>query len=128
MVLTICLCGKLFWVGDKIGGKKFGFVILSGERCMGDNPLDTYSPLFTLTPNPTFYHRFLCHICKKTTFFPLTTPTGPVFYYIYFLAKKVIVSVERGETNVVSVLTPLQRVRMGFYRPYEVTIIVPFNE
>lgn len=40
--LTLCQCGKLFWFGDKIGGKKFGFVILSGERCMGDNPLDTY--------------------------------------------------------------------------------------
>jgi hypothetical protein len=34
---------------------------------------------------------------------------------------------ERGETNVVSVLTPLQRIRMGFYRPYEVNITVPFN-
>ena len=34
---------------------------------------------------------------------------------------------KRGETNVVSVLTPLQRCRMGFYDPYEVTIIVPFN-
>ena len=95
---------------------------------MGDNPLDTYSPLFTLTPNPTFYHRFLCHICKKTTFFPLTLAGGPVFYYVYSLAKKGVVSVGRGETNVVSVLTPLQRVRMGFYGPYEMTITVPFNE
>ena len=123
MVLTLCQCGKLFWVGDKIVTILFGFVKMSGERCMGDNPLDTYSPPFVVTRNPTFYHRFLCHICKKTTFFPLTTPTGPVFYYIRFLAKKVILSVERGETNVVSVLTPLQRVRMGFYGPYEVTIM-----
>jgi hypothetical protein len=112
MVLTICQCGKLFWVGDKIVTILFGFVILSGERCMGDNPLDTYSPLFTLTPNPTFYHRYGCYICEKTTFSPLTLAGGPVFYYIYFLAKKVILSIERGETNVVSVLTPLQGVRM----------------
>jgi hypothetical protein len=95
---------------------------------MGDNPLDTLSPLFTLTHITTFYHRFLCHICKKTTFFPLTLSGRPVFYYIYSLAKKVILSIERGETNVVSVLTPLQRVRMGFYGPYEVNITVPFNE
>jgi hypothetical protein len=38
MTLTYCLCGKLFWDGDKIVTILFGFVILSGERCMGDNP------------------------------------------------------------------------------------------
>ena len=48
-----------------------------------------------------------------TTFFPLTTPTGPVFYYVQILAKKGLLSERRGETNVVSVIGvfyPLQRV------------------
>ena len=113
---------------DNFRGKNLDLSECQGTRVDGDNPLDTYSPLFVLTLNPTFYHRFLCHICKKTTFFPLTLAGGPVFYYVYSLAKKGVVSVGRGETNVVSVLTPLQRIRMGFYGPYEVTIIVPFNE
>ena len=65
-----------------------------------------------------------------TTFFPLTTPTGPVFYYIYFLAKKGVVSVERGETNVVSVIgvfyPPSTREPIHYLTPNEVDIIVPF--
>jgi hypothetical protein len=63
-----------------------------------------------------------------TNLFPLTIAGRPVFYYIYFLAKKGVVSVGRGETNVVSVLTPPSRSSYGYYGPYEETIIVPFNE
>ena len=63
-----------------------------------------------------------------TTFFPLTTPTGPVFYYVYFPAKKGRVSVERGETTVRSVLTPFNEgtdrlfilQRGGHYSPFVV--------
>jgi hypothetical protein len=91
--MTLCQCGKLFWVGDKIVTILFGFVKMSGEGWGEDNPLDTYSPLFVLTLNPTFYHCYGYVDSVMTTFFPLTTPTGPVFYYVYFLAKKGVVSV-----------------------------------
>ena len=113
---------------DNFRGKNLDLSKCQGTLVDGDNPLDTYSLLFTLTLLTTFPHRYGYVDSVMTTFFPLTTPTGPVFYYIYFLAKKGILSVWGGETNVVSVLTPLQRIRMGFYGPYEMTITVPFNE
>jgi len=91
---------------DNFGGKNLDLSECQGTRSHGDNPLVHFPPLFVLTSFPTFYHRYGCYICKKTTFSPLTLAGGPVFYYVYSLAKKVIVSVERGETNVVSVLTP----------------------
>ena len=113
---------------DNFRGKNLDLSKCQGTLVDGDNPLDTYSPLFVLTLLTTFPHRYGYVDSVMTNLFPLTTPTGPVFYYIYFLAKKGVVSVGPRETNVVSVLTPLQRIRMGFYGPYEVTITVPFNE
>jgi len=117
---------------DNFRGKNLDLSECQGTRVDGDNPLDTYSPLFVLTPNPTFYHRYGCYICEMTTFFPLTTPTGPVFYYIYFLAKKGVVSVGRGETNVVSVIgvfyPPSTREPIRYYGPFVWTITVPSGE
>jgi len=49
-----------------------------------------------VTQSTTFSHRYGCYDSVKTTFFPLTT--------------KGVVSEERGETNVVSVIE-------GFYPP-----------
>ena len=92
---------------DNFRGKNLDLSECQGTRVDGDNPLDTSSPLFVLTPNPTFYHRYGCYICEMTTFFPLTTPTGPVFYYIQNLAKRVESSTRRGETNVMSVMIVL---------------------
>ncbi len=64
----------------------------------------------------------------KTTFFPLTLSGGPLFYYIHSPDKKGRLSIERGETNVVSVLTPFNEgtdrlfilQRGGHYSPFVV--------
>jgi hypothetical protein len=61
----------------------------------------------------------------KTTFFPLTTPTGPVFYYIQILAKKGLLSERRGETNVVSVLRVFYYLQRGNRYPIMVTSYGP---
>jgi hypothetical protein len=117
---------------DNFRGKNLDLSKCQGTRVDGDNPLDTYSPLFVLTLNPTFYHRYGYVDSVMTNLFPLTTPTGPVFYYIYFLAKKGVVSVRRGETNVVSVIgvfyPPPTREPIRYYGLYEVTITVPSGE
>jgi hypothetical protein len=68
-----------------------------------------------------------------TTFFPLTISGRPLFYYIYSPDKKGRVSVRRGETNVVSVLTPFNECRrpivmsepIGYLSSNEVDITVP---
>jgi len=36
--MSVCQCGKLSWVEDKIGGNLFGFVRMSGEGWGEDNP------------------------------------------------------------------------------------------
>jgi hypothetical protein len=115
---------------DNFRGKNLVLSKCQGTRVDGDNPLVHFYPLFNRTQFTTFYHRFLYGYSVKTTFFPLTTPTGPVFYYVYFLAKKGIVSEERGETNVVSVIgvfyPPSTREPIHYLTPNEVDIIVPF--
>jgi hypothetical protein len=90
---------------------------------------------YTLTP--TFYHRFLCSDSIMTTFSPLTISGRPFFYYIHFPDKKGRVSVRGGETNVVSVLEvlckvkpyiypPSTRVPICYIVPNEVDILCPF--
>jgi len=70
---------------------------------------------YTLTP--TFYHRFLCSDSVMTTFSPLTISGRPFFYYIHFPDKKGVSSVMGGETNVVSVLEVLCKVKPYIYPP-----------
>ena len=84
---------------------------MSGEVSGGDNPLDHFSPLLLVPLTTTFHHDYGYNDSIKTTFFPLLIVWEGFFYYIYSPDKKGIVSVERGETNVVSVLRvfyPLQ--------------------
>lgn len=58
--MTFCLagsvCGKLFPLLITFRGKKFGFVKMSVERCMGDNPFDGFWTPTISTQSPTFYH------------------------------------------------------------------------
>jgi hypothetical protein len=89
MVLTLCQMvterserGKLFVLGGVMWITFLDFVILSGERCMGDNPLDTYFPTFYHYCFPLFTTDNSPHVYEKTTFSPLTLSGGPVFYYI----------------------------------------------
>ena len=85
---------------------------MSGEVSGGDNPLDHFPPLLLVPLTTTFHHDYGYNDSIKTTFFPLLIVWEGFFYYIYSPDKKGIVSVERGETNVVSVLRvfyPLQR-------------------
>jgi hypothetical protein len=84
---------------DNFRGKNLDLSECQGTRVDGDNPLDTYSPLFVLTQFTTFYHRYGYVNSVMTNLFPLTIAGRPVFYYIYFLAKKGVVSVGRGETS-----------------------------
>lgn len=93
MTLTLCQCIKKYYFVDNFRGKNLDLSECQGTRSHGDNPLVHFSPLFVLTSFPTFYHRYGYVDSVMTTFFPLTTPTGPVFYYVYFLAKKGVVSI-----------------------------------
>jgi hypothetical protein len=63
-----------------------------------------------------------------TTFFPLTVSGEGFFYYTCFPDKKGGLSSGRGETNVVSVLTPFNEESVGYLDPNEVDIIRPFIE
>ena len=101
---------------------------MSGDCQHGDNPLHTYSPLHLTTLSPTFHHRYGYVDSVVTTFFPLTLSGEGFFYYMYFPAKKGRLSSGRGETNVVSVLTPFNEESVGYLDPNEVDIIRPFIE
>jgi hypothetical protein len=70
---------------------------------------------------------FMAGYGVMTTFSPLTISGRPYFYYVCFLAKKGLVSETPRVTNVVSVLIPLFNESPWLYRPYEMTIIFPFN-
>jgi len=86
---------------------------MSGEVSGGDNPLDHISPTLLVPLTTTFHHDYGYNDSIKTTLFPLLIVWEGFFYYIYIPDKKGLVSVERGETNVVSVLRvfyPLQGV------------------
>lgn len=65
----------------------FGFVKMSGGVCIGDNPLDTFSPTFPHHCLPHFTTTIGLGNSKNEDFFPLTLSGGPVFYYIYLSAK-----------------------------------------
>ena len=64
---------------------------------MGDNPLDTFLPTFPHHSFPHFTTDNGHSDSENPTFFPLTLSGGPVFYYVYFLAKKGIISIVSGE-------------------------------
>ena len=81
-----------------------------GERCMGDNPFGGFWFPHSMPHSPTISSEFMAGYSVMTTFSPLTIAGRPYFYYIQNLAKKVIVSETPRVTNVVSVLTPLQRI------------------
>lgn len=61
---------------------------MSGEREMGDNPLDTYFPTFPHHSFPHFTTTIVVPDSVKTTFSPLLIVPGPVFLVLYFPAKK----------------------------------------
>ena len=97
---------------DNFRGKNLDLSKCQGTRWHGDNPLTHIPSPTQYTLPPTFYHRYGYVDSIKTTLFPLTLSGRPLFYYVYSPDKKGRVSVERGETNVVSVLEvlyPLQR-------------------
>jgi hypothetical protein len=64
---------------------------------MGDNPLDPFPPTFphhSFPLSPTHYG----HADSENPTFSLLTVSGrPVFYYVYFLAKKGRLSIMSGE-------------------------------
>ena len=61
---------------------------MSGGAQMGDNPLTIYSPPFSSIVFPHFTTVTPLYIYVKTTFSPLALSGGPVFYYLYYPAKK----------------------------------------
>jgi hypothetical protein len=90
--------------------KKLDFVKMSGERYGGVNPFGGFWFPHSLPHSPTMSTEFMAGYSVMTTFSPLTIARRPFFYYIQNLAKKGMLSVESRGTNVVSVLTPLQRI------------------
>jgi len=115
---------------DNFRGKNLDMSKCQGTRCIGDNPLTGFwFPTYVLIP-PTFYHHFLYYDIVMTTFFPLTLSGRPFFYYIRFPDKKGTLSVEGGETNVVSVsegfYPPSTREPIYYLTPNEVDNLCPF--
>jgi hypothetical protein len=94
---------KTFWVWITFYGEIFGFDKMSGERYMGDNPFGGFWFPHSLPHSPTMSSEFMAGYGVMTTFSPLTISGRPYFYYIYFLAKKGLVSETPRVTNVVSV-------------------------
>ena len=90
--------------------KKLDFDKMSGEGYGGDNPFGGFWFPHSLPLSPTISSVFMAGYSVMTTFSPLTIAGRPYFYYLCFLAKKGIVSERPRGTNVVSVLSPLQRI------------------
>lgn len=64
---------------------------------MGDNPLDTYIPTFPHHKFPQITTTYGLVDSKNPTFSPLLIVSGPVFYVLYFPAKKGVLSKRSGE-------------------------------
>lgn len=84
------LCGKLYV-------EIFGNVRKSVERYPRHNPLDPYSPTFPHHCLPHFTTAYGVADSENPTFSPLTIAGRPVFYYVYFPAKKGRLSIMSGE-------------------------------
>jgi len=88
---------KTFPVWITFIGKKLDFVKMSGELCMGDNLFGGFWVPHSLPLSPTISTEFMAGCSVMTTFSPLTIAGRPYFYYIYFLAKKGLLSVRSRE-------------------------------
>ena len=77
--MTLCQSGKNYLSTPLMWISFFGFVKMSGERCMGDNPLDTYFPTFPHHSFPLFTTDNGHRDSVNPTFSPLTLSGGPVF-------------------------------------------------